>query len=447
MSLLLAFYGDDFTGSTDVLEVLTLGGVPTVLFLEPPTAAQLDSFPQARAVGIAGVARSLTTEVMEHELPGPLAALRHLDARLSHYKVCSTFDSSPELGSIGRAIELAMEVFPTGTVPLLVGAPALKRYVVFGNLFATVQGRTFRLDRHPTMRQHPTTPMDEADLLLHLARQTSLPTGLVDVLTIAQGAAATLDRLAELSRSGRRVVLFDTLDDAHLATLGQVLDSLADTGGRFVVGSSGVEYALVRYLQRAGRLSRPPLPPGPGPADRVVVMSGSAAPATAAQIDDAERRGFEAVRVEVAPLLGDDAGIEHERLVEAATSALKAGRSVVLYSARGPEDPALLNAGRLAGPDRLTTGSRLASAQGRVLHDVLRATGVRRVCVTGGDTCGYTARALGIRALELSIPIAPGSPLCLAHADEPVVDGLEIALKAGQVGAPDYFTSVLNGRA
>ena len=300
------------------------------------------------------------------------------------------------------------------------------------------------------MRKHPTTPMDEADLLLHLGRQTSLRTGLVDVLTIARGAAATMDRLAELTQSGCQVALFDTLDDAHLDTLGEVLDHVSAGGERFVVGSSGVEYALVRYLQRVGRLRPPPFPTGPGPADRVLVMSGSAAPATAAQIDDAGRRGFDLVRVDVPRLLGVDATAEHGRLVEAAATGLKAGRSVVLYSARGPDDPALRSAPSVPLPEEpgaTTIGSRLASAQGRVLHDALRATGVRRVCVTGGDTCGYTARALGIRALELSIPIAPGSPLCLAHADEPVADGLEIALKAGQVGEPDYFTSVLNGRA
>ena len=31
--LLLAYYGDDFTGSTDALEFLTLAGIKTVLFL------------------------------------------------------------------------------------------------------------------------------------------------------------------------------------------------------------------------------------------------------------------------------------------------------------------------------------------------------------------------------------------------------------------------------
>ncbi len=34
---LVAFYGDDFTGSAAVMEVLTFAGLPTVLFLDTPT--------------------------------------------------------------------------------------------------------------------------------------------------------------------------------------------------------------------------------------------------------------------------------------------------------------------------------------------------------------------------------------------------------------------------
>src|SRR5438128_2107429 len=35
--LLLSFYGDDFTGSTDALESLARCGIRTVLFTDPPT--------------------------------------------------------------------------------------------------------------------------------------------------------------------------------------------------------------------------------------------------------------------------------------------------------------------------------------------------------------------------------------------------------------------------
>ena len=40
--------------------------------------------------------------------------LKALGARFCHYKVCSTFDSSPTVGNIGRAIEIGREVIRPG---------------------------------------------------------------------------------------------------------------------------------------------------------------------------------------------------------------------------------------------------------------------------------------------------------------------------------------------
>ena len=42
--LLVAWYGDDFTGSAAVMEVLTFAGLPSVLFLDLPTPEQLARF-------------------------------------------------------------------------------------------------------------------------------------------------------------------------------------------------------------------------------------------------------------------------------------------------------------------------------------------------------------------------------------------------------------------
>ena len=44
-NILLAFYGDDLTGSTDALEFISRAGAKAVLFLEQPTQEQLNSFP------------------------------------------------------------------------------------------------------------------------------------------------------------------------------------------------------------------------------------------------------------------------------------------------------------------------------------------------------------------------------------------------------------------
>ena len=42
--IFLAFYGDDFTGSTDALDFLSRAGIRTVLFLDNPTTEQIHRF-------------------------------------------------------------------------------------------------------------------------------------------------------------------------------------------------------------------------------------------------------------------------------------------------------------------------------------------------------------------------------------------------------------------
>ncbi|TIX33425.1 MAG: four-carbon acid sugar kinase family protein, partial [Mesorhizobium sp.] len=130
--LLLSYYGDDLTGSTDVMEALELGGVPTVLFMRQPDDAQLAQFSHCRAVGLAGTSRSESQQWMDTHLKVAFGWLKTLEAEICHYKVCSTFDSSPTIGSIGRAIEIGRSVFAQDSVPLVVGAPQLKRYTAFG---------------------------------------------------------------------------------------------------------------------------------------------------------------------------------------------------------------------------------------------------------------------------------------------------------------------------
>ena len=105
---LVAWYGDDFTGCGAVMETLEKGGVPSVLFLQVPDAALLARFAGRRAVGVAGDARSRDPAWMAAHLPGIFAALRGLGAPLLHYKLCSTFDSAPHVGSIGKAAELGI---------------------------------------------------------------------------------------------------------------------------------------------------------------------------------------------------------------------------------------------------------------------------------------------------------------------------------------------------
>jgi len=447
---MLTFYGDDFTGSTDVMEVLEWAGVPALLFLEPPTADLLARFAHVRAVGVAGVSRSMSPAQMDAALPPLFEALKALGGDVFHYKICSTFDSSPTIGSIGHAAELGLRVFGEQTIPLLVGAPFLRRYVAFSNLFARIDDTTYRLDRHPTMSKHPITPMHEADLRLHLGEQTQRRIAAINVLHLAQGVRAYWDGLRA---NGTEIVVFDTIDDGHLLTIGTLLDDLAvertQDSPLLIVGSSGVERALTLRWQQIGRITQPPPPPPVGAVKQLIIVSGSAAPPTAAQIDWAEQNGFALMRLDTARLV-DPATADDERsaAVSAALECLSAGRSVLLFSARGPDDPHIARTkAHLAelALDPNAVGSLLGTQQGMILRALLERTGLRRAVVTGGDTCGYAARQLGIYALSALMPVAPGAPLCRAYSADPRFDGLEISLKAGQVGKVDYFGSILQG--
>jgi uncharacterized protein YgbK (DUF1537 family) len=106
---LFCYYGDDFTGSTDALEALAANAVPSVVFLDPPDERMLERFDVCRAIGVAGESRSRGPEWMSRNLPAIFRGLQRLGAPVCQYKVCSTFDSSPECGSIGSALEIGQD--------------------------------------------------------------------------------------------------------------------------------------------------------------------------------------------------------------------------------------------------------------------------------------------------------------------------------------------------
>lgn len=435
-NLLLSFVGDDFTGSTDAMEALTRAGIPAVLFLRPPAPGDLARFPDARAVGVASTARALPTGDMEDALRPVFEALQMLGAPLVHYKVCSTFDSSPDVGSIGRAIEVGQSVFGNAWVPLVVGAPPLGRFCVFGNLFARVRAddprAIFRLDRHPTMSRHPVTPMHEADLRAHLAKQTNQPIGLMNVLDL-DGPADDVDaRLWRQVNAGARIVLFDALTNDHLAIVGQLLWDTVNRAAApvFCAGSSAVEYALAAHLQATDQAGPPPTFTAE-PVEQIIAVSGSCSPVTERQIAWAEQNGFALVSLDPANIDGPAETAAVERASRALRDEKQPG--VVVFTSRGGVDANALS------------GAQLGNALSRILRETLARTGVRRVAVCGGDTSGHVAQTLNIDALAMLAPLAPGSPLCQAHADNDLADGLEIVFKGGQVGTDDFFGRVRQG--
>lgn len=445
---LLAYYGDDFTGSTDVMEAFTLAGVPTVLFLQTPTAEWVERFAHMRCIGLAGTSRGRSPAWMREHLPAAFASLKAFGAPLLQYKVCSTFDSSPDTGSIGAAIDLGVAAMGGAWSPMVVGAPRLRRYQAFGQLFAATGSEVYRIDRHPTMSRHPVTPMDEADLRLHLARQTPRRTDLIDLVALKTGLGP--QRLQAALGSDCPVVLLDMIDDETLALAGQLVwDNRG--AGRFSASSSGLAYALVAYWRQVGLLdTRLSLPPTRGVA-RIAAISGSCSPVTATQIAWAADHGFDTLRMDVGAVLSTNTGdAEVHRLVSAAQAAVARGESPLVYSASGPDDPAVLgfaDLARRAGLALPLAHERVGQALATTMRRIVDTTGVRRIAIAGGDSSGDVASALDIAALTVASHLAPGAPLCRAHANTAAMDGLELVLKGGQMGQPDFFERVLQGTA
>ena len=196
-----------------------------------------------RAVGLAGASSGETPAWMDARLAPALAWLKSLEAAVCHDKVCSTFDPSPEIGSIGRAVDIGQKLFSQAKIPHVVGAPQLTRYAAFGNLFAAYLGVAYRIDRRPVMSRHPVTPMLEANIRLHPARLTEKKTMLIDLAMLHR---ADIDALADAIVSNHaECAQFDVADLETQRIVGRLIWRMHSDRGVFIVGSSGVEYALL----------------------------------------------------------------------------------------------------------------------------------------------------------------------------------------------------------
>lgn len=395
---LVGFYGDDFTGSVDALLQLRRAGLGGVLVTSPEVALPPGD---PHVVGVAGTARSQPADLMADEVKPALTWLRDLGPAVVQYKACSTADSAPHTGSLGRAIELGREVFPGAPVPVVFAQPAMGRYTFFSHHFAREDGAVYRIDRQPTMRSHPVTPATESDLRLHLGAQTGLPIGDLQWLELADS-----DRVAAVLNGDDPAVVCDALTEEHLDVIAAAL--LAGPP-RFAIASGGLSGALGRVLALDRPL--PPLETDAAPAV-TLVLSGSRSALTARQVEAAVDSGW--ARVD---LFEPDAGRRTEELIAA-------GCDVVVESAKSA---------------RTVDSATIEAALAEIGAARLRANPDTRLVLCGGDTSGNVLRRLRIERLVIASEPWGNVPLCVADSR------VEVVLKGGQMGHPELFDDVRRG--
>lgn len=145
-----------------------------------------------------------------------------------------------------------------------------------------------------------------------------------------------------------------------------------------------------------------------GPVGKIAAVSGSCSPTTERQIRHATRNGFDGVALDPLALVGDDGEKYLLHAVETARKSLSAGRSLILYTALGPDTD---RGGEIA--TRKDGRNRLGRALGTIMERPVRQAGLSRAVIAGGDTSSHALGQLGVDALTVRMPLPQtrGSPL------------------------------------
>ena len=413
MSVLLGAIADDFTGATDLANTLVKEGMRVVQAIGVPD----DDF-DVGGVDAVVIALKSRTNPADEAVEQSLAALNWLRARgmrQAFFKYCSTFDSTDE-GNIGPVADALLEALDGEFAIACPAFPTNGRSIYKGHLFVGDL-----LLSESSMKDHPLTPMGDANLVRVMGSQTPHGVGLVPHEIVARGPGPTRAAFDALRAAGIRHGIVDAIDDTDLRVIGEAAADLA-----LVTGGSRIALGLPDNFRRHGLLAagtRPALPTARG---RAAVLAGSCSVATRGQLAHVSGKW---PMFAIDPMrLADGADVVGEAIGWAL--AQKADCPIVVYSSADPE----VVGEAQAKLGREEAGALVESAMADVARG-LAAEGVDRLVVAGGETSGAVVSALGVEALRIGPEIDPGVPWCEAVQGQP----LALALKSGNFGGEDFF--------
>jgi len=413
--MLLGAVADDLTGATDLALMLAREGMKTVQVVGTPPAA----FDPGEAEAVVVALKSRTIPAAEAVSLSLEAArwLRAHGARQIIFKYCSTFDSTAE-GNIGPVAEALMQELGARVAIACPAFPANKRTVYRGHLFV---GDTLLSDS--PMKDHPLTPMRDANLVRVLQAQTTVPVGLVARETVAKGPDAIRAAFTAAEAEAPHMLIVDAIEDADLRAIGAAAAELP-----LITGGSGIAIGLPDNFRRAGLIAGSGGPARlAAPEGRPVVLAGSCSAATRRQVAAAIEAGMPALKVDP---LSIAEGRDTAETVVAFIEAAGEGPALVYAS---DEPAAVARAQEKLGRDK---AGELVEHLFATVATRLRERGTTRFLVAGGETSGAVVQALGVAALAIGPEIDPGVPWTLSLGDaKPVA----LALKSGNFGADDFF--------
>lgn len=425
MTIKLGCIADDFTGATDLannlvragMRVVQTNGVPSA-----PLAADVD------AVVVALKSRTIApAEAVKQSLQA-LQWLQNAGAKQIYFKYCSTFDSwyggdgTDKRGNIGPVTEALMDALGTDFTIATPAFPDNGRTVFKGHLFVGDL-----LLSESSMKNHPLTPMQDANLVYVLQAQCRRKVGLIDYRTVTAGAEAVRARIAQLRRQGVGIAVVDAVSNEDLMRLGPALAELP-----LLTAGSGVAIGLP---QNFGIQSSPQSAVLPQAQGLQAVISGSCSQATNSQVAAWKAAALPHLALDMQAVLGTEAQRDNAvQAVLAWAKPLLAQGAVLVYSTAD----ALAVKSTQMGLGAQATGERVEAALAAIAKGLV-AAGVQQLVVAGGETSGACVQALGVQQMQIGGQIDPGVPWCHAQANAVGIP-LHLALKSGNFGADDFFT-------
>ncbi|WP_306316473.1 MULTISPECIES: 3-oxo-tetronate kinase [unclassified Streptomyces] len=419
MPIRLGCIADDFTGATDLANNLVRAGMRVVQLIDVPAPGT----PAPAGADAVVIALKSRTVPAAQAVDASLRALEWLrstaGAEQIYFKYCSTFDSTPA-GNIGPVTEALMDALGTDFTVATPAFPDNGRTIFKGHLFVgdALLGES-------GMRHHPLTPMTDSNLVSVLGAQTTRPVGLIDHKAAAAGPEAIAARIDELRADGVGAAIVDAVSNDDLVRLGAAVAKLP-----LVTAGSGLAIGLPANW---GITPSPEAAQLPSASGHSAVVAGSVSAATNGQVREfltTGRPGFSVDPLRIAA--GED--VAAEALAFADAHLAGSDEPVLVYSTESPEAVRDVQ-GQLGAAE---AGELVERTLARVAEGLVER-GVRRLVVAGGETSGAVVRALGLTGLRIGPQIDPGVPWCAAPL--PGGDTLHIALKSGNFGGPDFFTT------
>jgi 3-dehydrotetronate 4-kinase len=426
MSLLFGSVADDFTGASDLADTLVASGLSTMLLIGLPESGQLPTeAAETEAVVFALKTRSIQASEAVRQSLAAARFLRSAGCRHLFFKYCSTFDST-SAGNIGPVADVLLDEVGSDFTIFCPAFPKNGRQLFNGYLFVGPV-----LLSESGMQSHPLTPMTDPNLVRVLQAQTRHKVGLIGFNAVSRGASAIRAGMQELRGQGVRYAIVDAIDENDLAAIGA---AALDEGLVFSTGGSGLGGGLALSLRNppesGAERAAMRFPKVQGPA---AVIAGSCSRATLGQIEHFVKTDKPFFRVEIGALLA-----AKERVIAQALAWAKprlGTEPLLIAASESPE--AVVQHQQAHGREHV--GHLIESTLAEIARELVGA-GVRRLILAGGETSSAAVERLGVRALRIGPTIDPGVPWTFSLDKDP----LALALKSGNFGAPDFFSSAFN---